>query len=138
MFRLAGERDSLQVVSDQVGRPTWSVNLAGATLALVDSMQNSSTGPQFQLYHYADNEEMSWYEFAVRIVAAAQTAGLLDSIPQIFPVDSSQYRSAAARPHNSVLDCRRFTDEFDFSPVEFDTALKRVMEQIRQENRKIA
>jgi dTDP-4-dehydrorhamnose reductase len=138
MFRLAGERDSLQVVSDQVGRPTWSVNLAGATLAVVDSMQNSSPGPQFQLYHYADNEKMSWYEFAIRIVAAAQAAGLMESIPQISPVDSSQYRTAAARPHNSVLDCRRFTDEFDFSPVEFDTALKRVMEQIRQESRRIA
>lgn len=138
MYRLARERKTIQVVSDQVGRPTWSVNLANASLVLVDSLRNSSPAPKFQLYHYADSEVMSWYEFAVKIVAAAQVCGLLNAEPQIIPVDSSQYRSAAARPQYSVLDCRRFLEEFEFTPVGLDAALKRVMATIEQENRKIA
>lgn len=138
MYRLARERDTIQVVSDQVGRPTWSVNLANASLVLVESLRTSSPAPDFQLYHYADEQVMSWYQFAVKIVAAAQAAGLLDSVPQITPVDSSHYHSIAARPPNSVLDCRRFLAEFDFTPVDFDTALNRVMATIRLASRQIA
>ena len=138
MFRLASSGDTMRVVSDQMGRPTWSVNLANASLMLAESLRSSSPAPQFQLYHYADEQVMSWYDFAVKIVSAAQNAGLLTSAPRITPVDSSQYRSTAARPQNSVLDCTRFLTEFDFAPVDFETALARVMSVIRQENRQIA
>ena len=138
MYRLARERDTLQVVSDQVGRPTWSVNLANASLAVAESLLNNSPAPKFKLYHYADDEVMSWYEFAVKIVAAAKLAGLLDTEPQIDPVDSNHYRSAAARPLYSVLDCQRFHEEFDFSPVKIEVALKRIMATIGQENRQTA
>ena len=138
MYALASGGETIKVVSDQVGRPTWSANLANASLVLVESLQNNSPGPEYQLYHYADEQVMSWYEFAVKIVAAAQAAGLLDSAPNISAVDSSQYRSTATRPLNSVLDCQRFLAEFDFIPVDFDTALKQVMATIRLANRQIA
>ena len=138
MYRLATERQTIKVVSDQVGRPTWAVNLVNASLVLAQSLRSNTPAPKFSLYHYADEQVMSWYEFAVKIVEAAQAAGLLESVPQITPVDTSQYPSAAARPHNSVLDCGRFLAEYDFKPVDIDTALSRVMSSISQANRKTA
>ena len=103
---LAAARDTLEVVGDQIGRPTHAVDLAAGVLALVD---RGVTGT----FHLAGGgEPCSWAELADAAIASAVVAGILPRKPAINPVTSDQYRARrgaamAPRPHYSVLDCTK-------------------------------
>ena len=92
MLRLAAERDQLSVVSDQVGQPTWTLDLAHQIVALLDS------GAPAGIYHGTNSGEGSWYDFARAIFSAAG----LDA-DRVTPTDSSQFVRPAPRPSYSVL-----------------------------------
>ena len=93
MLRLAKEGKSIRVVSDQTGSPTYAENLAHAVLKVIE---HGITG--FNLYHYADDGAVSWYEFARMIFD-----GTGDKI-FVEPIATSDYPTAARRPAYSVLD----------------------------------
>ena len=95
MLRLATERDELSVVSDQVGQPTWTLDLARQIVALLDA--DAPTG----IYHGTNAGEASWYDFARAIFSAA---GL--NPDRVTPTDSSQFVRPAPRPAYSVLGHR--------------------------------
>lgn len=104
MLRLARERDTLHVVADQHGCPTWSRDLAGATAALLQLA--GAGGPEWWkrhggLYHMAGQGNTTWHGFAAAIMA---TAGLS---ARVVPITSAQYPTPARRPANSVLDCEK-------------------------------
>jgi dTDP-4-dehydrorhamnose reductase len=91
--RLARERDHLDVVSDQIGRPTWTVSLARAVCAL---LERRSQG----ILHVTDGgEPVSWYDFARAILAETALETAVRAVP------SSAFPRPAARPSYSVLDC---------------------------------
>ena len=92
MLRLAAEREELTVVSDQVGQPTWTLDLANQIVALLDS------GAPAGIYHGTNSGEASWYDFARAIFSAAG----LDA-DRVKPTDSSQFVRPAPRPPYSVL-----------------------------------
>jgi dTDP-4-dehydrorhamnose reductase len=93
MIRLMKERPSINVVSDQVGSPTYAADLAAAILQIV-------TAPSFipGIYHYSNEGEISWYEFALAI------RELTGSSCEIHPIPTSQYPTPAQRPPWSLLD----------------------------------
>ena len=70
MLRLGSERDSLAIVSDQVGCPTYAGDLAFALLTILKSIENGTCS--WGLYHYAGDSAVSWYEFASAIFCASQ------------------------------------------------------------------
>lgn len=92
MRRLATERDRVPVVDDQVGQPTWTVDLARQAVALLDS------GAPAGIYHGTNSGSASWFEFARAVLAEA---GLDPEI--ITPTDSSEFVRPAPRPAYSVL-----------------------------------
>jgi dTDP-4-dehydrorhamnose reductase len=98
MLRLASERDSLKVVEDQIGCPTFTGHLASALVGL------ATTRPLGAL-HVAAGEQCSWYEFAVATIGAA---GLHCAV---HPIDTSQYPLPAPRPAFSVLRSQRAAPE---------------------------
>jgi len=92
MLRLAGERETFSVVNDQVGQPTWSMDLARATLLLLDSHA------PFGIYHGTNSGQASWWDFAREIFLAAG----LD--PQrVTPISGAEFVRPARRPSYSVL-----------------------------------
>jgi dTDP-4-dehydrorhamnose reductase len=97
MLRLMRERDELCVVADQIGSPTWAQGLATTIWGLA---AKDATG----IWHYRDAGIASWYDFAVAIAEEAHAVGLLDRIPAIHPIASSEYPTPARRPAFSVLD----------------------------------
>ena len=97
MLRLMGEQESVGVVSDQVGTPTWARSLASAVWALVE--RPSLHG----VIHYTDAGVASWYDFAVAIQEEALALGLLDRQAPIRPLASADYPTPARRPSFSVL-----------------------------------
>lgn len=92
MRRLAGERDSVAVVTDQVGQPTWTVDLARQTVALLDS------GAPGGVYHGTNSGQTSWFDFARAVL---EEAGLDPAI--ITPTTGAEFVRPAPRPSYSVL-----------------------------------
>lgn len=90
MQNLAQTRDTLTVVSDQVGRPTWTRTLAEFMVHLVDEEAAYGT------YHLSNDNSCSWYEFAKEI--------LKDTNVTVLPVTSDAYPQKANRPKHSVMD----------------------------------
>jgi dTDP-4-dehydrorhamnose reductase len=93
MIRLMKERPSINVVSDQVGSPTYAADLAAAILHIINA-------PSFLpgLYHYSNEGRISWYEFALAI------RELIGSTCEVNPIPTVQYPTPAKRPRFSLLD----------------------------------
>ncbi len=89
--RLAGERDELAVVDDQVGQPTWTMDLADLVVRLVDARAAAGT------YHGTSSGQTSWFGFAQAVVAAAGARA------DVRPTSSGAFPRPAPRPAYSVL-----------------------------------
>ncbi len=111
MLRLGAEKDELTVVDDQVGSPTWTVDLARAIIALVD---NGCRG----IYHAANSEYCSWNGFARAIFAEA---GLEVTVKTM---TTTELNRPAPRPLYSTLDCSRLEKDTGFQPQSWRSALK--------------
>jgi dTDP-4-dehydrorhamnose reductase len=89
--RLAGERDSVSVVVDQVGQPTWTVDVSALIVRLVRA------GAPGGIYHATASGSTSWFAFAQEVVAAAGADA------EVLPTTSAEFVRPAARPASSVL-----------------------------------
>ena len=101
MLRLGRERESLGVVFDQVGTPTYARDLARAIYAAIEA------GIRSGIYHYTDEGVCSWYDFAVAI---HRLAGI-DSC-RVSPIRTAEYPTPARRPAYSVLDKQKIKDTY--------------------------
>jgi len=93
MLKLAQSRDSLTVIYDQVGTPTYAMDLAEIIIKIV-----SNDNQAYGLYHYSNEGVASWYDFAKAIFEFAEVD------MKVTPVASSAFVTKAKRPHYSVLD----------------------------------
>jgi dTDP-4-dehydrorhamnose reductase len=100
MLRLMNERESVRVVSDQRGSPTWTRDLAGTITALA----TGGALPPFGIYHYTNEGECSWFEFARKIYELGRGLGLIRNECEVLPCSSAEYQSKVSRPAYSVLD----------------------------------
>jgi dTDP-4-dehydrorhamnose reductase len=132
MLRLARQRNELRIVDDQHGAPTTSIALADATRAIVDAVlagkQNAAEN-WAGVYHMTCSGSVSWCGFAQAIFARAKD--LLDGkTPRVLGIPSSEYPTAAQRPHNSVLHCEKLRARFGVQLPAWQDALDTVMQQI--------
>ena len=104
MLRLTSERDTLQVVFDQIGTPTYAGDLALAIFSIIESERYAGNEG---VYHFTDEGVCSWYDFATEIAAAAGH----DSC-RIIPCHTSEFPTKAARPAYSVLDKTKIKTTF--------------------------
>ncbi|MBS1947561.1 MAG: dTDP-4-dehydrorhamnose reductase [Bacteroidetes bacterium] len=93
MMKLMRERESINVVNDQIGSPTYAYDLAKDILNIASSREFVPG-----IYHYSNDGEISWYDFAVAIKQA------IESNCKVYPIPSSKYPTPAKRPHYSLLD----------------------------------
>jgi dTDP-4-dehydrorhamnose reductase len=99
MMRLMKERTTLNVVSDQIGRPTYAKDLAFATIKIIKEV---SDGKNIKgVYHFANKGVTSWFEFAQHI---KKNAGLSCDL---LPINTAQFPTPAKRPAYSVLDTQK-------------------------------
>jgi len=102
MLRLGKERDSLGVIYDQVGTPTYARDLAKATLDIIPNIKNK----QVSIYNYSNEGVLSWYDFSKEIMRMAN----IDC--QINPIETKEYPTPAKRPHYSLLNKAKIKKEF--------------------------
>lgn len=111
MLRLGRERETLRVVGDQVGAPTYAPHLAHVTLSALSQARLMDVFPS-GTYHVAHQGEVSWHGFAVDIFAAARRKGLSLRVTRVEPVSTGDYPTAARRPLNSRLDTAKLRRVF--------------------------
>lgn len=133
MLRLAAERETLNVVSDQFGAPTSAALLADVTAHLVRQVQCDAVGNfPFGLYHVAAGGETNWHEYACFVISEAMKAGrqLKITPEKIMAIMGSAYPAAAVRPTNSRLDSRKLCDTFGLTLPHWRQGLTHVLQQI--------
>ncbi len=133
ILRLAREKRTLNVVSDQVGSPTPAALIATVTgIVLAMLRQGHAMNRETQRrYHLCCGRPVSWHQFAHAIVdLAGPTPGLdLRLKPEaIIAIPSSEYPTAAARPANSRLDCGRLEKEFGLQMPDWQPYLVRMLQ----------
>lgn len=122
MLRLAGEREELRVVADQVGCPTSAAWIAQATAHVLQARPADSG-----TWHLACAGQTSWHGFASAIVAEAHALGLLARAPRVVAITSADYPTPASRPPWSVLDTGRLQRRFGLVPPDWRAALQPVL-----------
>ena len=125
MLKLMNERDSVRVVRDQIGSPTWAGSLASAIWALI--CRSAPAG----IYHFSDAGVASWYDFAVAIQEEALLCGLLRQKIPVIPIRSDQYPTRAARPAFSVLDVDATRTFTQLPPVHWRESLRMMLRELR-------
>lgn len=121
MLRLMGERNELNVVSDQWGQPTNSLDLAEALILICLSPNKS-----FGTYHFSNIGQISWFDFATKIARISQ------SDCQINPITTDQYPTLAQRPKNSTMDCAKIAKDYNIVLKNWETSLEEVMKIIQK------
>ncbi len=125
MLRLFQQRDTLSVVSDQLGSPTWAHNLAEVIWAFVQQ------APEKGIYHYADAGVISWYDFAVAIQQESIAAGWPDNQTLISPIPATSYPTPATRPAYSALNCQTTEQALNISRQPWRDALRCMLLELK-------
>ena len=120
MRDLTSSRESLKVVFDQVGTPTYAGDLAEAICRIIETGQLDKTG----IYHFSNEGVCSWFDFAKAICAMS------GNTCDIRPCHSDEFPSPVARPHFSVLDKTRIKQTFGIRIPYWTDSLKRCIEEI--------
>jgi len=110
MLGLADEHDTLTVVDDQIGVPTWAGWLAEATATIGERLLGADDPSLRGLYHLAGTGQTSWYGFAKAIFAQFGHTDV-----EVEPVPSTEYPTPAPRPSYTVLDATRVRATFDLT-----------------------
>lgn len=114
MLRLGRERESLGVIFDQVGTPTYARDLAKAILDILPKLQNETP----EIFHYSNEGVASWYDFAQTIfeLSGVQCA--------VNPITTDQYPTPATRPHYTLLNKKKIKEYFGLSIPYWKKSLK--------------
>lgn len=128
MRRLTAERDSLKVVFDQVGTPTYAGDLAALIRKVIDGRMFDRTG----IYHFSDEGVCSWYDFAVEICR------MFGNECDILPCHSDEFPSKVRRPHFSVLDKTKVKAAFGIKIPHWRQSLRRCVDEILSAENEVA
>jgi len=120
MLKLMSEREELNVVSDQVGSPTYAADLATAILHIISSGKWKGG-----IYHYSNEGVISWYDFAVAIKELSGFTCVVNPIPTL------QYPTPAKRPAYSVLDKSKIMATFDLPIPDWKKSLATCLERLK-------
>jgi dTDP-4-dehydrorhamnose reductase len=120
MIRLMREKESIKVINDQIGSPTYAADLAAVTLRI-------ASGAKFVpgIYHYSNEGQISWWDFALAIKE------LTHSLCSVEPIPTSQYPTPAKRPHYSLLDKNLIKNTYGITIPEWKESLTVCIARLR-------
>ena len=121
-MRLMKERAQLNIVADQKGRPTYAKDLAIATMHMIEAM---NAGKSIKgLYHFANQGETTWFDFAAKIKAIA------DLTCEVQPIETKDFPTPAKRPSYSVLDTSKIEQDLAIDIRHWENALNDCIDHI--------
>jgi len=131
MLRLMNERDSIGVVADQYGSPTWARDLVGVIVSVINS-----PNPSYGIYHYTNEGVTNWHEFACQIYAEGRALGIIQHECAVRPLTTAEYPAKAKRPQYSVLSKAKIKKAFKVSIPVWQNSLRSYLEEQRSEEKK--
>ena len=118
IINLAQEKESLEVVDDQLGSPTSAKDLSKAIMHMIRSKMFIEASSKKEIFHFCNSGVCSWYELAKEIVKIKN----LDC--KIIPCKSTEIKAATKRPFYSALNSEKFSNSFSFDIKPWQEALK--------------
>ena len=117
MLRLGKERDELNIVSDQIGSPTYATDLASVILEIIKNKKFREMDQTTQTYHYSNKGEISWHEFTQEIFKIAK----IDC--KVSPITTQQYPTPAKRPGNTLMNKDKIVGIFSLDTPDWKESL---------------
>lgn len=122
IIRLSQEKNSINVVNDQFGSPTYARDLAQACMHIIDQSDSWLARPE--IFHFSNEGKCSWYDFAKKIIEINQMK------LEIVSVNSENYPSKTKRPKYSLLDKEKIKSKFNISIPQWEDSLKDCMKKL--------
>jgi dTDP-4-dehydrorhamnose reductase len=123
MLRLAKERDTLSIVADQRGCPTYAGDIAQT---IIDLLNKNALGG---IYHYCGDQEVSWFKFAENIFNIALAKQKISKLPVAIAIPTEKYPTPAKRPVFSTLNCGK-VGLYGVLPSDWQLALNKVISKL--------
>lgn len=138
ILKLARERETLRVVADQYGAPTWSRDLAKMTAEVIGQCEATARGRELAgvladvggVYHAAGGGETTWHGFAAEAVVLRREAEPGAPFAKIEAITTAEYPTPAKRPANSRMDCSRLTERFGWKMMDWRDSLRKVLTEL--------
>ena len=122
MLRLGRQRDSLSIVSDQFGGPTYAGDIASTLIQMAEKIITNES-VKFGIYHFSGLPHVSWFDFASHIFDAAVEQKVLTRKPELSAITSDLYPTPAKRPANSKLSVQKIKEQFGIDASDWKRAL---------------
>ncbi len=127
MLRLGKEQDELNMVSDQIGSPTYATDLANVILEIIKNKKFREESQTTQIYHYSNESEISWHEFAKEIFKIAR----VDC--KVSPIKTRQYPTAAKRPRSTIMSTDKIAETFSVNIPDWKESLNICMTILKKQ-----
>ena len=124
MLRIGNNKKSIQVVSDQLGTPTYAKDLAKTCLDILSDAGSTNISKKGSLYHYSNEGVTSWYDFATAIMEISN----IDC--QVIPIETKDYPTLTKRPLYSVLDKSKIKSDFELTIPHWRDSLTNCIKKI--------
>ena len=120
MLKLGADRDELRIIADQVGTPTYAIDLAGFILHIIEQQSTA-----YGIYHYSNEGVTSWFDFARAVFDVSETR------VKAIPIRTDQYPTRATRPSYSVMDKSKAKETFGIEIPYWRDSLIKCIQKLR-------
>ena len=121
IIKLSQDKESIDVINDQIGSPTSAKDLAKTIISIIKSNNLNSIADHKEVFNYCNFGSCSWYEFAKEILT------LTSSTCKVVPITSKKYKTKAKRPRYSVLDTTKIVNSFGIEINTWQAALEKTI-----------
>jgi dTDP-4-dehydrorhamnose reductase len=122
MLRLGAERDELRIIADQIGTPTYAIDLAECIFAII-----AANNKQYGIYHYSNEGVTSWFDFAQAIFDISNTE------VKAYPIRTAEYPTPAIRPTYSLMDKAKIKSTFGIKIPYWRHSLEICIKRLREQ-----
>ena len=124
IMKLSQKNNNLNIVSDQLGTPTYARDLGQAILNIIKNEKFNELDMASEIYHYSNEGECSWYDFAKEVI------NILGIKCTINPINSEDYPTAARRPRHTIMSKDKISKEFGIKIIFWKDSLKFCMKNL--------
>jgi dTDP-4-dehydrorhamnose reductase len=139
MLHLMNERDEVKVVNDQHGSPTWARDLTGTIISVINQNTPLPSGERpgagrtipvpYGIYHYTNEGEITWFDFASEIYRKGQELGLITKGCTVTPCTSAEFPAKVTRPAYSVLDKSKIKTTLGITIPDWKESLRKYLSE---------
>jgi dTDP-4-dehydrorhamnose reductase len=138
ILKLARERETLRVVADQYGAPTWSRDLAKMAVEVIGQCEATARGGELAgfltelggVYHAAGAGETTWYGFAAEAIRLQREREPAVRFAEVEAITTAEYPTPAKRPANSRMNCNRLMERFGWTMMDWRDSLRKVSAEL--------